>query len=67
MEHLIDDLKNKISKMKEKTSNKINLSDECLDDLFSVYPFNKFEYVISHLIATETITLQEYLNIRSSH
>src|SRR5690606_9630099 len=27
----------------------------------------KFEYVISHLIATKTITLQEYLDIRNSY
>jgi len=57
MERLIDDLKIKISQMKEKTNGSIDLADECLDDLYSVYPFNKFEYVISHLIATKTISL----------
>ena len=67
MEHLIDDLKIKISQMKEKTNGSFDLADECLDDLYSVYPFNKFEYVISHLIATETISLNEYLNIRTSY
>lgn len=53
--------------MRKKTSNSIDLRDESLDDLYSVYPFNKFEYVISHLIATETINLQEYLDIRNSY
>lgn len=53
--------------MKSNTNNTIDLSDERLDDLYSVYPFNKFEYVISHLIATNTIELQEYLNIRNSY
>lgn len=53
--------------MKNNTNNTIDLSDERLDDLYSVYPFNKFEYVISHLIATNTIELQEYLNIRNSY
>lgn len=67
MEHLINELKNKIIKMKTETNNLFDLSDECLDDLYSVYPFNKFEYVISHLIATKTITLQEYLDIRYSY
>ncbi len=67
MERLIDDLKIKISQMKEKTNGTIDFADECLDDLYSVYPFNKFEYVISHLIATETISLNEYLNIRTSY
>ncbi len=67
MERLINELKNKIIEMKTLTNNSFDLSDERLDDLYSVYPFNKFEYVISHLIATKTITLQEYLDIRNSY
>ena len=67
MERLISELKNKICVMRKKTNNSIDLRDERLDDLYSVYPFNKFEYVISHLIATETISLQEYLDIRNSY
>lgn len=67
MERLISELKYKIKDMKNNTNNPIDLSDERLDDLYSVYPFNKFEYVISHLIATNTIDLQEYLNIRNSY
>ena len=53
--------------MTEKTNGNIDFTDKCLDDLYSVYPFNKFEYVISHLIATETISLNEYLDIRTSY
>lgn len=67
MERLISELKSKIIEMKNFTNNSIDLSDERLDDLYSVYPFNKFEYVISHLIATNTITLEEYLDIRNSY
>lgn len=67
MERLISELKSKITLMRKKTNNSIDLRDESLDDLYSVYPFNKFEYVISHLIATETISLQEYLDIRNSY
>ena len=67
MELLINELKNKIINMKSKTNNSIDLSYEQLDELYSVYPFNKFEYIISHLIATNTINLQEYLNIRQSY
>ena len=67
MERLINELKNKIMEMKKITKNRIDLSDERLDDLYSVYPFNKFEYVISHLIATNTISLDEYLEIRNSY
>lgn len=67
MERLISELKSKIIEMKNLTNNSIDLSDKRLDDLYSVYPFNKFEYVISHLIATNTITLEEYLYIRNSY
>lgn len=67
MEHLIKQLELKIAQMKSNTDNKVDLTNNILDDLYSVYPFNKFEYVISHLIATETITIQEYLDIRNSY
>lgn len=67
MEALIKQLELKIAQMKSNTDNKVDLTNNILDDLYSVYPFNKFEYVISHLIATETITIQEYLDIRNSY
>lgn len=67
MERLINELKNRIIAMKKLTNDTIDLSDERLDDLYSVYPFNKFEYIISYLIATKTLTLQEYLDIRNSY
>ena len=34
---------------------KEQLSDSVLDKLYAVYPFNKFEYTISHLIAKNVI------------
>ena len=67
MERLINELKDKINIMKENSKGKIDSTKNELDDLYSVYPFNKFEYVISHLIATKTISLQEYLDIRNSY
>ena len=57
MELLISELKSKIKEMKMHLSD-MDLSDARLNELYSVYPFNKFEYVISHLIATKIITLQ---------
>lgn len=45
----------------------LKLSDSLLDKLYAVYPFNKFEFVISHLIAKSIITLDEYLNIREEY
>lgn len=67
METLIKELKLQISVMNKVNDSKYSLSDEVLDSLYSVYPFNKFEYIISHLIGTDTITLQQYLNIRNSY
>ena len=46
---------------------KEQLSDETLEELYSVYPFNKFEYIISHLISGQIIDINEYLSIRSSY
>ena len=38
-----------------------------LDKLYSVYPFNRFEYVLSHLIAEGVITLDNYIDIRNRY
>lgn len=43
------------------------LSEELLDKLYSVYPFNRFECIISHLIAERIISLQDYLEIRNNY
>jgi len=48
MEKLIKELKTQIAIMNKVSGDKYNLSDEVLDNLYSVYPFNKFEYIISH-------------------
>lgn len=67
MEKLIKELKPQIVAMNKENGSKHNFSDEILDRLYSVYPFNKFEYIISHLIGTNTITLQQYLDIRNRY
>lgn len=67
MERLVKELKQQIAKMTKHNSNACDLSDEFLENLYSVYPFNKFEYIISHLISFNVITLQDYLDIRNSY
>ncbi len=67
MEKLIKELKTQINRLNKVNSGQYNLDDKVLDSLYSVYPFNKFEYIISHLIATNTITLQQYLDIRNGY
>lgn len=54
-------------KRKLSSTEKVQLSDAVLDKLYSVYPFNKFEYIISNLIAKGIISLDEYINIRSAY
>ena len=38
-----------------------------LDGLVSVYPFNEYEYIISHLLAAQKISLDEYYELRNSY
>jgi len=38
-----------------------------VDKLYSVYPFNKIEYVISHLIAEGVMSLENYLELRANY
>lgn len=67
MEKLLKELDKQIKKLNVKAAGKYDLSNEFLEHLYSVYPFNKFEYVISHLIGNNIISLEEYLNIRNSY
>lgn len=63
MEKLIEELKRKIEKSKYKEI----LSDDVLDNLYNVYPFNKFEYIISHIIEEHLISIEDYYNIRDNY
>lgn len=38
-----------------------------LADLISIYPFNEFEYAISHLLAAGALTLDEYHQLRDDY
>lgn len=67
MEQLEKELKTGISRMNKLCQSKCYLDKAMLDNLYSVYPFNKFEYIISHLIGTNAITLQQYLDIRNRY
>ena len=67
MERLAEELQEQIQKMKTLTGESCNLDEEYLNNLYSVYPFNKFEYIVSHLIAKNIITLEQYLEMRKSY
>lgn len=66
MEKLVDTLKEKIVKL-EKQGTQFDLSNTFLEKLYSVYPFNRFEYVISHLIASKMLSLEDYLRLRDDY
>lgn len=67
MEKLLENLKTKISELEARKPGAYDLSEVVLESLYSVYPFNRFEYVISHLIAENIITLQQYLTLRAEY
>jgi len=38
-----------------------------LQSLVSIYPFNEYEYIISHLLAADKLALDEYYDFRNSY
>ena len=40
---------------------------ETLDTLVSVYPFNEYEFIISHLLSRGILTLDQYLELRDEY
>lgn len=38
-----------------------------LSELISVYPFNEYEFIISHLLATQKLSLDEYYQLRDDY
>jgi hypothetical protein len=40
---------------------------ERLDSLVSIYPFNEYEYLISHLLSTDVLTIDAYHELRDDY
>jgi hypothetical protein len=38
-----------------------------LEDLVSVYPFNRYEYIISHLLSSDVISIDDYYVLRDEY
>lgn len=62
MEKLKAELNNLIEKLENSKDFKSSL-----ENLVSVYPFNEYEYIISHLLAGDKLTLDEYYELRDSY
>lgn len=67
MEILNQQIDEKIALAKSRGILSPNLYEEALENLYSVYPFNEFEYVINHLIADGIISTDEYIEIREAY
>lgn len=65
MEILTAELKKLIKRLPDGVASK--LSDETLNRLYDVYPFNKFELIISYLLSGGVITHADYLDIRNKY
>lgn len=66
MEKLLDYLNEKTKEFSKLHPN-VHLDEDFLERLYSVYPFNRFEYVISHLISCNLISLNDYLKLRAEY
>ena len=62
MEHLVKELDILVGRLKKSQEFR-----QSLQELVSVYPFNEFEYVITHLMAARKLTLDEYYELRNSY
>ncbi len=62
MEHLKKELDTLLAQL----FNESDIRDR-LETLVSVYPFNEYEYIISHLLAMSVLSLDDYLELRDEY
>lgn len=62
MEHLREQLDALLSQLPDADASKSRL-----DDLVSVYPFNEYEFMISHLLASDVLSIDEYYELRDEY
>ena len=62
----MEKLNEELNELIRRLENAENFREE-LEQLKSVYPFNKYEYIISNLFAHQKITFDEYLIIRDEY
>jgi hypothetical protein len=62
----MEKLKAELDKLVENLENAEDFRGS-LESLVSVYPFNDYEYIISHLLAADRLSLDEYRDLRDSY
>ena len=62
----MEQLDNQLDNLIERLENTIDFRND-LEKLNSVYPFSKYEYIISTLLSNKKLTFDEYLDIRNEY
>ena len=62
----MDELETRLDALVDRLDNATSFR-ATLQSLRSVYPFNRFEYAIAHLLAAQKLSLQEYLDLRAEY
>lgn len=62
----MDKLTEQLEELIERLDNADNFREE-LEELKSVFPFSRYEYIISSLLSREKLTFEEYLVIRDEY
>jgi hypothetical protein len=62
----MEKLKAELDKLINRLEQATDFRDQ-LEELVSVYPFNEYEYVISHLLAAQKLSIEEYHELRDSY
>jgi len=62
VEHLLEQLDQLLAQIPDAEAIRARL-----DNLVSVYPFNEYEYIISHLLAADVLTLDAYYELRDEY
>ena len=62
----MEQLDNQLDNLIERLENTVDFRND-LEKLNSVYPFSKYEYIISTLLSNKKLTFDEYLDIRNEY
>jgi len=62
----MEKLRKQLSEFLSRLKNGNELSEQ-LNDLVLLYPFNEYEYIISHLLGLDSITIEDYYELRDDY
>lgn len=62
----MEKLNNELDKLIDKLEQSTNFRNE-LENVKSIYPFNRYEYIITTLLSKDILSYEEYLELRDSY